>query len=86
MSIVQKVEHAKAIREHGFQRTILIDALGGPVRQIYGNLSNMTWIIDHVGRVAFKASWAVAGDIREALKDTLSVQEQRRDKRLWAIY
>ena len=85
-SIEQKVEHAKAIREHGVKRTILIDSLDGQVHQTYGGLSNMTWIVDHVGRVAFKASWTVATDIRESLMETLRVQEQRRDGKLWGIY
>ena len=74
----QKVLHAKAIREFGVRRDILIDSLYGGVHRWYGGVSNMSWIIDHTGLVAYRASWTVASDIRAALSEILQTRDLRR--------
>ena len=76
-SYEQKVGHAAAFRQRGLNRPILIDTLEGEVHRMYGGLPNMTWIVDHTGRVAFKASWTDSDDIRAALEETLQVRELR---------
>ena len=71
-SLEQKIEQARIMRDmYSTPRTILMDDLEGEVHRKYSGLPNMSWIIDHAGRVAHKFSWTVAGDIRAALEDTL---------------
>ena len=78
-SYEQKVRHAAAFRERGLARPILMDTLDGQVHRLYGGVSNMTWIVDHTGHVAYKASWTDAVDIRGALDETLKIRERRRE-------
>lgn len=83
----QKHRHAAALRDlRQAQRPFLIDTLDGEVHRRYGGVSNMTWIIDHTGRVAFRASWTVAEDVRAALEETLRVRELRREGRPVTAY
>ena len=46
----------------------------------------MSWIVDHTGRVSYKADWTSAIDIRRALEDTLSVREIKRQGRYKDFY
>ena len=76
----QKIEQARTMRDmYDTPRTILIDPLDGDVHRRYSGLPNMSWIIDHAGRVAHKFSWTVAEDIRAALQDTLNVRGMLRE-------
>ena len=74
----QKVHHAMAFRDRGLARQVLADTLDGQVHIQYGGLPNMTWVVDHAGYVAFKASWTVATDVRDALKEVLQLRALRR--------
>ena len=85
-SYEQKVRHAAAFRERGLSRPILIDTLGGQVHRLYLGMPNMTWIVDHTGRVAFKASWTIAPDIQAALEETLQLRELRRQGGTSVVY
>ena len=79
-SLQQKLEQARIMRDlYRTPRTILMDPLDGDVHRVYSGLPNMSWIIDHAGRVAHKFSWTVADDIRSALEDTLSVRGMLRE-------
>ena len=78
-SFEQKWQHALDLRErHGTPRTIVVDDLDGTLHRVYGGRPNMSWIIDHAGRVAYKADWTSAPDIRSALEETLRVRELKR--------
>ncbi|MDA1035481.1 MAG: hypothetical protein O3B65_01205 [Chloroflexi bacterium] len=77
-SIEQKFEHARAFREYGVERQIVVDSLYGKVHRQYGGVSNMTYIIDHTGHIAFRAEWTVADDIREVLEEVLAMGAKRR--------
>ena len=78
-SIEQKFQHARDMQQrHNSPRPILIDDLEGGVHHLYGGLPNMSWIIDHTGRVAYKAGWTVEDDIRSALEDVIRVRELKR--------
>ena len=75
----QKVQHARAMRDkHGTPRKILVDGLDGDVHRDYGGIPNMSWVIDHTGRVAYKAGWTIAPEIREAMEDVVRVRELKR--------
>ena len=76
-SYEQKVQHARMIRDFGVGRHILIDDLGGGVHHQYGELPNMSWIIDHTGRIAYKAAWTDANDIRMALEEVVALRERK---------
>ena len=82
----QKQLHAKALRDHGVKRTMVIDSLYGRVHRRYGGVSNMSWIIDHTGHVAYRASWTVERDIREALEEVLRTRELKRESGQTANY
>ena len=78
-SIEQEYQHARDMRDrHNTPRQILIDDLDGAVHRQWGGLPNMTWVIDHTGRVAYKAGWTVESDIRESLEDVVRVREIKR--------
>ena len=78
-SIEQKFQHARDMQQrHNSPRPILIDDLEGAVHHLYGGLPNMSWIIDHTGRVAYKAGWTVEDDIHAALEDVIRVRELKR--------
>ena len=77
-SIEQKFEHARAFRDYGVERQIVVDSLHGKVHRQYGGVSNMTYIIDHTGHIAFRAEWTVAEDIREVLGEVLAMSAKRR--------
>ena len=78
-SFEQKVSQARAMAEcHDTPRRILVDGLEGEVHHQYGVKPNMTYIIDHTGRVAFKSDWTVAGDIRASLERLITTPEAKR--------
>ena len=66
------------LRDLGQSRPILVDSLSGDVHRMYGGVANMSWIVDHTGRVAYKASWTDVDDIRSVLAETLELRERRR--------
>ena len=78
-SYEQKLAQARALRER-FQspRQFLIDSLDGDVHRQYSGRPNMSWVIDHTGRIAFKGGWTVADDLRAALEMTFDVREMKR--------
>ena len=79
-SIEQKFEQAKIMKErHGTPRTIVIDDLQGAVHRAWSGMPNMSWIIDHTGRVYFKAGWTVAADLRAGLEDYFELREKMRE-------
>ena len=85
-SIEQKYEHARIMRElRQTPRTILIDDLEGEIHREYSGCSNMSWIIDHTGRVHFKANWTVAADLRNSLDAAISIREMKRDPHSIAV-
>ena len=45
----------------------------------------MSWIIDHTGRVHFKANWTVAADLRNSLDAAISIREMKRDPHSMAV-
>ena len=51
-SFEQKVSQAQMLRDRGMNRQMVIDNLNGDIHRLYSGLSNMSWIIDHTGRVA----------------------------------
>ena len=78
-SMEQKLQHVREMQERQQSpRTILVDALEGDVHRMYGGMPNMSWILDHTGRVVYKADWTVAIDIRAALQDVLLIREFKR--------
>ncbi len=75
----QKWLHAKALQEHGLKRPMVVDSLYGKVHRRYGGVSNMSWIVDHTGHVAYRASWTVERDLRAALAEIVRTREMKRE-------
>ena len=83
----QKLLHAASFRERlGVRRTIVVDSLQGKVHRIFGGVSNMSWIVDHTGRVAYRAAWTVADDIARALQEVLAARELKRSGKSVATF
>jgi hypothetical protein len=83
----QKLQHARDLHERWHTpRTILVDSLDGDVHRAWGGMPNMSWVIDHTGRVAFKAGWTSTADLRAALEDVLMWRQLKRDKATTASY
>ena len=76
-SFEQKVRQAQMLRDRGMNRQMVIDNLNGDVHRLYSGLSNMSWIIDHTGRIAYKASWTDSAHIRMALEETVTMRERK---------
>ncbi len=64
---------------HDTPRRILVDTLAGDTHRTYGGIPNMSWIIDHTGRIAYKAGWTIESDIRPALENVAKVRELKRE-------
>jgi Iodothyronine deiodinase len=86
-SYEQKLRHARDLQQKwGTPRTILVDSLDGDVHRVWGGMPNMSWVVDHAGRVAFKAGWTVAKDLRSVLEETLRARQMKRDGVTTAAY
>ena len=85
-TIEEKYEHARTMRDfRETPRRILIDDLDGQVHRAYSGCSNMSWIIDHTGRVHFKANWTVADDLRRSLEAAVHIRELKRTPHAEAV-
>jgi hypothetical protein len=83
----QKMMHAQSFKERlSIERPILVDSLYGKIHRIYGGVSNMSWIVDHTGHVAFRAAWTVAADIEAAVEEAIEVRELRRSGKSFSVY
>jgi hypothetical protein len=79
-TIEQKWAHAKAMQErHNTPRKILIDDLEGTVHRAWAGTSNMSWILDHTGRVHFKSNWTHEPDIRASLDSAVKMRALKRE-------
>ena len=79
-SIEQKFQQARDMQQrHCTSRRILVDSLDGDVHRRHGGLPNMSWVVDHTGRIAYKAAWTVEQDIRAALEDAIRIRELKRE-------
>ena len=68
-SLAQKLEHARLFQERwSVRRDILVDELDGPVHRAYGELPNMTYIVNAAGRVVYRADWTDAHSIEWVLE------------------
>ena len=88
-SFAQKLEYARIMRQrHDTPRTILVDGLDGDVHRAYGGSSNMAWILDHTGRIHYKANWTREVHLRQELRAALEIRELKRnaDQRVVAYY
>ena len=73
----QKVAQAKMLADRGNTRQIVVDDVNGEVHRQYGGLPNMSWVLDHTGRVAYKASWTDSVDIDVALEEAVTLREKK---------
>ncbi|MQA85737.1 MAG: hypothetical protein GEV03_14215 [Streptosporangiales bacterium] len=74
----RKLAQARLLRdETGIRRPILVDDLSGTVHRKYGDMPNMTWILDRGGRVVYKANWTNAANVEAFLDRYLAARERR---------
>ena len=79
-SIEQKFDHARIMKErHQTPRTVLTDGVDGAVHRAWSGCSNMSWVIDHTGRVHFKSNWTHEPDLRAALDSAVKMRELKRE-------
>ena len=78
-SLADKVRAAELLRrEEGITFPILIDELNGKVHRKYGSLPNSTYIVDRSGRIAFRSLSTRPDAVREALKELIGRQRERK--------
>ena len=69
----QKIEEARTYqREESVPAVVLADDLPGTVHQVYGGLSDPTYLIDRDGRVAYYNTWTYAPTLHEAITALLA--------------
>ncbi len=86
-TIEQKNAYASALAGRFITpRTVLVDDLDGSVHRLYGGLPNMSWIIDHAGLVAHKASWTTYPDLKRCLDEVLLLREQKKGGMLARLF
>lgn len=78
VSFDRKLANARLLHdETGISRPILVDDLAGTVHRRYGSMPNMTWVIDHGGRVASRTSWTSAANVEAFLARYLASRPDR---------
>ena len=85
-TIEQKWEYAATMQQRQQSpRTILVDGVDGEVHREYSGSSNMSWILDHTGRVHYKANWTREPHLRSELLAAIEVRELKRDPERRAV-
>lgn len=80
-SMEQKLQYARDMAAMwDIQRPMLVDDLDGPVHRAYGQLPNMTWIINSAGRVVYKADWTDHRTIRPVVEQLITERDLRRQR------
>jgi hypothetical protein len=83
----QKLQHARDLQaKFDTPRMILLDGLDGEVHRAWGGLPNMSWVLDHTGRVTFKAGWTSATDVHQALESAIRLRKLKREGITTAYY
>ena len=78
-TIEEKFQRARLLQERfDTPRKILVDDLDGAVHRLYAGVPNQSWVIDHTGHIAYKASWTDAADVREGLELAIRTRELKR--------
>jgi len=71
-SFDQKLTHAKRFKEEDRVKIrVIVDSLDGEIHRKYGWLPNMVYIIDKLGRIAYKASWTDVNEVESVLENLL---------------
>ena len=79
-TIEEKFRRARVLQERfNTPRKILVDDLDGTVHRLHAGLPNQSWVIDHTGYIACKASWTDAADIRHGLELAIRTREIKRE-------
>ena len=56
-SYEEKIDRAKELRDRFHSpRRFLVDTLDGDIHRAYSGVPNMSWVLDHTGRIVFKGS------------------------------
>jgi hypothetical protein len=77
-SFETKLANARLLRDEvGIRRPILVDDHDGTVHRAYGELPNMTWVIDRGGTVAYKASWTSAANVESFVQRYVRARRDR---------
>lgn len=76
----RKLQHAREFKRlFEVERPILVDDLEGTAHSAFGQMPNMTYILNSGHKVVFRSAWTDAPTVRVALEYLLDVQARRRD-------
>jgi hypothetical protein len=76
----RKLHHAREFqRVFMVERPILVDDLEGTAHRAFGQLPNMTYILNSSHTIVFRSAWTDAATVRLALDYLLDVQARRRE-------
>lgn len=86
-SMEQKLQHARDFVEMWeIDRPMYVDDLEGPIHHAYGLLPNMTWIINSVGKIVYKADWTDKRTVRVAVEQLVAERDMRRERKRMTPY
>ena len=78
-SFERKLEYAREFqRQFDVQRSVLVDDLEGRAHRAFGQMPNMTYILNSAHSVVFRSAWTDPDTVRLALDYLLGVQARRR--------
>ncbi len=78
-SYEEKIDRAKELRDRFHSpRRFLVDTLDGDIHRAYSGVPNMSWVLDHTGRIVFKGSWTKINDVRSGLERAIQMREIKR--------
>lgn len=75
-SFEQKVQYARDCRaQDDVETPLLVDDLVGTVHRAYGEMPNMVYIVDKLGKVVYKAMWTDHAEIETVLENLVMAEE-----------
>lgn len=57
------------VAQEDFTGPVLVDGMDETVHRQYGSLSNMVYVIDKAGTIAYKATWTLAEELDQVLAE-----------------
>ncbi len=74
-SYEQKLEYAcELVDTCNMQVPVLVDGMDKAVHDMFGELPNMVYVINKTGKVVYKSTWTVAGELEKVLQ-TLKTED-----------
>ena len=78
VSIDERRKYARDfVADHDAEITVVMDDMEGSIQRLMGNFPNSVYVIDGRGRVAYRANWADARELRRVLERQREIGRRR---------